>query len=57
MRQAGKPMDGMVLAAGLLSYSERGVEYVETIRSIIDANNLRRLDDARLRDGEAAPLI
>ncbi len=57
MRQAGKPMDGMVLAAGLLSYSERGVEYVETIRSIIDANNLRRLDDARLRDGEPAPLI
>ena len=57
MRQGGKPMDGMVLAAGLLSYSQRGAEYVETIRSIIDANNLRRLDDARLRDGDASPLI
>lgn len=54
MRRNGEPIEGMVLASGLLSYSERGAEYVEIIRSIIDANNLHRLDDARLRGQTSA---
>ena len=49
MRKAGQPVEGEVLARTLLSYSERGPAYVETILSIIEANGLSTLDDARLR--------
>lgn len=48
LRAAGAALDGTVLAGTLTKYSERGAEYVETVRTIIDANNLRELDDARL---------
>lgn len=36
------------LAEALTAYSERGRDYVETIKSIIRVNDLRQLDDARL---------
>ena len=49
MRRAGQPVEGEVLARTLLSYSERGPAYIETILSIIAANGLSTLDDARLR--------
>ena len=52
MRAGGRPIDGMVLAGRLTRYSERRQGYVKTIRSIISFNRLRRLDDARLDDGE-----
>lgn len=39
-RQAGKPLSGLNLARGLISYSERGEEYVSEIRSMIRYNNL-----------------
>jgi len=48
LRAAGKAVDGEVLAGSLQKYSERGPEYVESIRTIINANGLRELDDARL---------
>ncbi len=51
-RRKGLPIDGAVLADSLTSYSQRGKAYVATIRSIIAANNLRRLDDARLKNVE-----
>ncbi len=58
LRRIGAPLDGMVLAGRLGGYSARGLKYVETIRALIDANNLRRLDDARLQDAnEAESLI
>lgn len=55
LRDKGVPLDGVVLAAGLVEYSERGAGYVNYIRAMISANNLRRLDDARLREEDTAP--
>lgn len=52
MRRDGVAIEGYALAASLDRYSERGQEYVDTIRSIISANSLRRLVDARLSDHE-----
>ena len=40
----------MDLAQGLTSYSERGQEYVDTLRSIIRVNKLDIADDAVFRD-------
>ncbi len=57
LRRIGAPLDGMVLAGRLGGYSVRGAKYVETIRALIDANKLRRLDDARLQDDETADLL
>ncbi|MDP4796656.1 MAG: glucosaminidase domain-containing protein [Rhodospirillales bacterium] len=48
LRTAGQAIDGVILAGSLVKYSERGVEYVESIRTIINVNGLRELDDARL---------
>ncbi len=45
-RRAGMALDGYILAGTLFRYSERGAAYVETIRSIIRANRLERLDRA-----------
>jgi Bax protein len=55
LRARGAPLDGMILAGGLIKYSERGAEYVDMIRSMISANDLRRLDDARLLEEGAGP--
>lgn len=48
MRRFGAPMDGRVLATRLNRYSERGAAYVTAIHGLIEANELSRLDDARL---------
>ncbi len=48
LRQRGDALDGKALAGTLTKYSERGQEYVDSVRTIIDANGLRALDDARL---------
>ncbi len=48
MRQSQRPLDGMVLAGWLTSYSVRGTKYVRSLRSIITANKLLDLDSARL---------
>ena len=47
-RKKGNALDGYDLAATLSSYSARGTEYISSIRSIIDANALRALDEAKL---------
>ncbi|MBK20572.1 MAG: hypothetical protein CMM52_17210 [Rhodospirillaceae bacterium] len=47
--KAGK-IDGMKLAATLLSYSERGADYVKTIQAIIRINHFTVFDEARLLD-------
>ena len=57
MRRAGAPVDGAVLAGELTAYSQRGEDYVRAIRTIIEANGLRRLDDARLSETAAKPSI
>ncbi len=49
-RAAGKPFSSIELAQGLTSYSERGQEYVDTLRSIIRVNKLDIADGAVFRD-------
>jgi Bax protein len=52
LRAQGKTLDSMQLATALVSYSERGSEYIRTIRSLIRANSLADFDNAVLRDDE-----
>ena len=44
IRRRGSNVTGHALAQGLISYSERGAEYVEEIRSMIRYNNLAFYD-------------
>ena len=55
LRKSGKPLDGRVLMGKLHRYSERGVDYVNEIRSLISFNKLHRLDDARLSGSQSTP--
>jgi len=48
-----KPLNGYQLAAGLGKYSERGMAYVTSIRSLILANNLQNFADAVYMSMEA----
>lgn len=50
MRADGKEVSGYELAEGLLRYSEKGESYVKTLRSIMDYNQLRVVDDAYLKN-------
>ncbi len=49
-RAAGRPLTSMELADGLIRYSERGQEYVDTLKGIIRVNRLDIADDAVFRD-------
>lgn len=50
MRARGDTIDGHALAETLHRYSELGHEYTERLQSMIDFNDLKRLDDARLAE-------
>jgi len=50
LRAAGEPLTSLRLADGLLSYSERGQEYVDTLKGVIRVNHLDIADDAVFRD-------
>ncbi len=50
LRAADKPLTSLALADGLISYSERGQEYVDTLKGIIRVNRLDIADDALFRD-------
>jgi Bax protein len=50
LRAAGKPLTSLALADGLIKYSERGQEYVDTLKGIIRVNKLDVADDAVFRD-------
>lgn len=54
MRRTGRPIDGERLAGELAAYSERGTEYVATLRFLMAINNLRRLDGVRLHSSDTA---
>jgi Bax protein len=57
MRRMGAPLDGAALAPHLDRYSERGPAYVRSVLSIIEANGLDTLDQARLAsDRRAGPI-
>ena len=49
-RAAGKPLSSLAMADGLTSYSERGQEYVDTLKGIIRVNGLDIADNATFRD-------
>lgn len=50
LRAAGKPLSSLVLADGLINYSERGQEYVDTLKGMIRVNHLDVADGATFRD-------
>ena len=50
LKAAGKPLRSMALADGLIRYSERGQEYVDTLKGMIRVNNLGVADGATFRD-------
>lgn len=50
LRRAGRPIDGLRLTPTLITYSQRGFDYVRTLRRIMLANALHKLDQARLQD-------
>jgi Bax protein len=50
LKAAGKPVTSMALADGLIRYSERGQEYVDTLKGIMRVNKLDIADDAVFRD-------
>ncbi len=47
-RREDRPIDSTVIAGTLLSYSEKGADYVNLLRHIIVKNDLRALDGAQL---------
>lgn len=49
-RATGEPLGSLDLADGLIAYSERGQEYVDTLKGIIRVNKLDMADHAVLRD-------
>ena len=54
LRAVAAPLDGSHLAGALLRYSERGEKYVRSIRTIMEANDLKELDNARLVEERAS---
>lgn len=50
LRKLNKEITGLALVETLDKYSERGMEYVQTLASIITINNLAITDKASLRD-------
>ncbi len=49
-RAAGRPLKSLELADGLIRYSERGQEYVDTLKGMIRVNHLDIADNAVFRD-------
>lgn len=54
MRTRGLELNGYVLARTLTAYSQRGEDYVTSIRAIMRFNKLSDLDDARLAADESS---
>jgi uncharacterized FlgJ-related protein len=50
LRARGEPLSSMALADGLIKYSERGQEYVDTLKSIMRVNRLTLADNAQFRN-------
>tara|TARA_Y100001935_G_scaffold180819_1_gene149721 strand:- start:884 stop:1957 length:1074 start_codon:yes stop_codon:yes gene_type:complete len=48
LRDQGKKLDSLILAAYLKNYAETGDKYVEVLQKIIEQNNLKDFDDAKL---------
>jgi len=50
LKAEGKPLTSLALADGLIRYSERGQEYVDTLKGMIRKNGLEIADAAVFRD-------
>jgi len=50
IKASGKKMSSLALADGLKNYSERGQEYVDTLKGIIRKNNLQVADRSVFKD-------
>jgi Bax protein len=50
LRKDGKPLSSLTLADGLIRYSERGQEYVDSLKSLIRSNGFDLADSAQPRD-------
>ena len=48
LRDLGKPLDSLILSEYLDKYAETGNEYVKVLQKIIQQNNLKDFDDAKL---------
>ena len=48
LRDSGRPLDSLILAQYLDEYAETGQEYVKILRKIIEQNNLKDFDNAKL---------
>ena len=55
--ERGSNVSGWTLAETLTRYSERGQEYVETLHTIMNANNLAATDEAYLDTGPSIFLV
>ena len=57
LRENGEKITGMDLSETLTRYSERGEAYVETLKSMMEYNQLIPVDDAYLSNGDPIYLI
>ena len=48
LRNKNKPLDSLVLSKHLDKYAETGSQYIEVLQKIIEQNNLKDFDEARL---------
>ena len=48
LRETGKPLNSIILAEHLNEYAETGEQYVEILKKIIQQNNLKDFDNAKL---------
>lgn len=48
LRAQNRPLDGYELATNISKYSERGPDYIRDVRAMIQSNQLRAFDGARL---------
>ena len=48
LRDNDQPLDSLILAQFLKNYAETGNQYVEVLQKIINQNNLKDFDDAKL---------
>ena len=48
LRDAGEPLDSIILSEHLNKYAETGEEYVKVLQKIINQNNLKDFDKAKL---------
>ena len=53
LRDKNKPLDSIILSQYLNKYAETGSQYVEVLQKIIQQNNLKDFDDAKLLPSSA----